>query len=501
MSIPEPPPAPPRLVASPRGSPFSRGEMESTRRVLLGFATFLISLGIGYAMGKLPPLVFVGGLLAAVCGVVVILRPFVGLLAYAVLFMLRPGEVYPILNTLHLERVVGAITLAGIFLAMIRRIGAPALDSTRQTRWLFLFAGAIALSIPTAYWIGHAVDMLMEMLKIIGFYIMIAHLVDTRKKLRIFLWFYVILIVYVGIGALRAYYAGDLLFAQGIDRAEGTTSAGGGANELGTTMASVMPLFILLLLAERKVVLRFMALGGLAVSVWGMVFTGSRASLLGCLAGLAYLWWISKKRLLLGVIGLFALVLAFALLPAEYQGRYSTLTSGQLDGSSMSRVLVWITGLHMFADRPLFGVGAGCFGTAHAMAYSPSGQKNWLESHSLYIQVIAELGLVGAICFFAMLAQFLKLNRRAARLVARMGRDWRWESAILTALFAGFLVLIVSGVFGHSLYRRTWYIYAALGLAVFRIQRAEAGRESTVGEPPPGAEAPPDAVTLPEGSP
>lgn len=489
MSTPRfpPPPPPPRAVASPPESPFTRREMEKTRRFLLGLLAFLLSVGIGFAMVRFPPLFFAGGLLALVCGVVVILRPFVGLLVYAVLFLVRPAEVFPILNALHLERVVGVITLAGIFLAMIRRYGAPALDSTRQTRWLLLFTGSILLSIPFSYWIGHAVSTFVEMLKILGFYIMIAHLVDTRKKLRIFLWLYVILIAYVGVGALRGYYAGKLLFAQGIDRAVGATSAGGGENELGTTMASVLPLFIVLLLVDRRLWRKFLALAGIGIAAWCMVFTGSRASLLGCLAGLTYLWWISKHRVLVGVAGVLLLVTAFALMPAEYQGRYGTITSGQLDGSSMSRLVVWMTGLHMFIDRPIFGVGAGCFGTAHAMAYSV-GRKNWLESHSLYIQVIAELGLVGAICFFTMLAQFLKLNRQTARLVARLGRDWRWESAVLAALFAGFLVLIVSGVFGHSLYRRTWYIYAALGLAVYRIYRAQAPPEPAPAEAvPPGA--------------
>ena len=47
--------------------------------------------------------------------------------------------------------------------------------------------------------------------------------------------------------------------------------------------------------------------------------------------------------------------------------------------------------------------------------------------------------------------------------------DAREQLRFGSMLFAGFVVLVVSGIFGHSLYRRTWYLYAGLGLALWRI--------------------------------
>ena len=203
------------------------------------------------------------------------------------------------------------------------------------------------------------------------------------------------------------------------------------------------------------------------------MLTGSRASLLGLLAGLVYLWTRSRHKLLVGGLGLIMVTAAFFVMPHQYQERYGTILHKQLDGSSMGRVEAWQTGLVMVMDRPLFGVGAGCFGVAHAMGYSSGAHRNWLESHSLYIQVLAELGVFGAIAFVIMQRQFLKLNRRTAVLLARMGNRRRVEAAIINGLFGGFIVLLVSGVFGHSLYRRTWYVYAGLGLAVYRLLQHE----------------------------
>jgi O-antigen ligase len=151
-----------------------------------------------------------------------------------------------------------------------------------------------------------------------------------------------------------------------------------------------------------------------------------------------------------------------------------------------------MTGLRMVMDRPFFGVGIRCFGTAHAMNYSPGASRNWLEAHSLYVQVPAELGLVGAAVFFTFVFEFLRLNRRTARRLREAGERWRFERALLDALFAGFVVLLISGFFGHSLLRRTWYLYAGLGLVVQRLLAAP-------GEPGPRAE--PRAVSPARGGP
>jgi O-antigen ligase len=307
------------------------------------------------------------------------------------------------------------------------------------------------------------------MLKILSLYVMVVHLVDTPKKFRILVWWYALLVFYLDAVSLVNYYTGKGAFAQGIDRATGATSAAGNANELGTTLACTFPLFLLLALRESAPWRRILAGGLGAAALWGMVLTGSRASLLGFLGGLIYLWWRSGKRVVLGVAGVAVIVAGYFAIPDQYQGRYQTIGTSHLDESSQARVITWLTGLQMVADRPLFGVGAGCFGVARAMAYSPESHRVWLESHSLYVQVLTELGLVGAAAFFLFVSRFLRLNRRVAARLAALPRRWRVERAVIEGIFGGLVVLLVAGVFGHSLYRRTWYLYAGLGLAMWRI--------------------------------
>ena len=459
---------------------FTTQEAERARKVLFGLTALLVSVASGYVLVHYPVVMLIGVLVMIAASALIVIRPFVGLIFYSFLFILQPGELFPILAALHLERVIGALTLTGVVLVMLRRHGQLMLDMSAQTRWLWILAGAILLSVPFAFWRGQALTKFMDMMKIIGFYIMIVSLVDTRKRLHIFVWTYLALMLWLAASSMFNYFTGHFLFAQGIDRAVGLTSAGGGPNEMGTTMAVTLPVFLLLIKGERHRLAKIAAFVGAATCVTAMILTGSRASLMVCLAGLIVIWWRSRHRMLGAVFGLVLIAGGFFLMPKQYKQRYETVTESHLDASSHYRILTWLTGLEMVADRPIFGVGAGCFGAARGMAYSGTRHRSWIESHSLYVQVLAELGLVGAFCFFSFATRFMKLNRRTAQSLLELPERWKWEEALMQALFAGFIVLFVSGIFGHSLFRRTWYIYAALGLVMARLASRASRRSDSV---------------------
>jgi probable O-glycosylation ligase (exosortase A-associated) len=460
--------APSAHPARPDLGPAAAREAALGSRIVYYLVAILLNAIAAAALVTLSPEIAIGVVVACVCGVMVLARPFWGLLLYTCLFLIRPGELYPALAPLHLERVVGAVTLVGMFFAQYQREGRLLIDRSRQTSLLLAFLAAVLLSVPFAYWRMGAVAGFIEMLKLVALYLLVVQLVDSRRRLRIYIWLLSLLTVYVAAGAFGDYLRGVSHFAMGVDRAVGETSISSDPNQLGTTLAVAVPWFLLLALYRPLRGWRIFFGLAMLLSVVTMTLTGSRASLLGFLAGMLYLWCASRRRILIGIAGLALLVTGFLVLPDQYKTRYSTITSEQLDGSSQARLDTWVTGLRMTIDRPVFGVGIRCFGTAHAGGYSPEYRRNWLESHSLYIQVLAELGLVGATVFLLLWLEFLRLNRRAARLLAADDR-WRFETTLLRAIFAGFAVLLVSGIFGHSLLRYTWYVYAGLSLCVLRI--------------------------------
>jgi probable O-glycosylation ligase (exosortase A-associated) len=399
----------------------------------------------------------------------VVTRPFLGLLLYTVLYMWRPGEVYPLLSRLHAERVVGVLALVGMCLRQYHITGRLFLDRSRQTHLLLLVLLASVISVPFAYWRTGAVTALVSFLRLLAWYLLVVHLVDTRLRLRIYLSVYLLAICKIAVDTCRAYVAGDVMLAQGIERAVGQTNAGGDPNSLAATMAATIPILLLLSVNVRRRWLRPLPVLAAVLLVITMALTGSRSGLLGFFAALLVLWWRCRRRLLVAMTGVAILLSGYTLLPLQYRLRYSTIGSSALDSSSRGRLDAWRKGIQMILDRPLTGVGIGCFGTAHALGYSSESRQNWLQAHSLYVQVPAELGLLGAFAFFLFLYEILRLNHMAARYQHSVHPSWHFEQAVLGGLAAGVAALLVAGVFGHSFLRYTWYVYGALGLVVARF--------------------------------
>ena len=62
------------------------------------------------------------------------------------------------------------------------------------------------------------------------------------------------------------------------------------------------------------------------------------------------------------------------------------------------------------------------------------------------------------------------LSTRLGYTYARLkSDDWAFERSLIQGMFVGYVALLFTGIFGHSMMRETWYLYAALGLATLRI--------------------------------
>ncbi|NNF05620.1 MAG: hypothetical protein HKN21_02555 [Candidatus Eisenbacteria bacterium] len=432
-----------------------------TAVLFIAFALFCAL--VGFNMAFFPPLFIFGALGGILFGSVVLLRPFVGVVLYAALFFLRPAEMFPVLSTLHLERILGLLTLIAMCFEMYRKDGHIYLDHSKQTKWLWGFVFVLAVTIPTSYWPGRTSEVLFNFLKTMAFYLMIVQLVNTRARLKVFTFTYIAFIAYVGFGAIRSFMAGGFMHAQGIDRAVGETSAGGDPNSLAVTLGTTLPFVLAYMGIFRSLWARLLLLLCGSIFLWGLGLSGSRSGVLGLMTAFFVYWLLSKRKLLLGFVGAFALLLAFFALPESYQNRYRTITSSELDESSQLRLSTWGAGMRMVLDRPILGVGPGAFGSAH-FKYRGS----WLQPHSLYVQVPAEMGLVGLFVFGGFIVAVIGLNRRTYRMM-KDKEGWDLEKGVLQATFIGFCFLFASSIFGHSLFRYTWYFYAALNLAVLRV--------------------------------
>jgi O-antigen ligase len=142
----------------------------------------------------------------------------------------------------------------------------------------------------------------------------------------------------------------------------------------------------------------------------------------------------------------------------EIEGRSSRAEAGGADRpkeagvfSSQPRVDYWRVAFDAFEEEPLAGTGAGSFAERWARDRPIYGSST--EAHSLYVETLAELGIVGgalmAISVTTLLVTFVTLLRSQQRPIAaaalglasawliHAGLDWDWELPVVTVwLFA-----------------------------------------------------------------
>jgi O-antigen ligase len=415
-------------------------------------------------------------------GVRGLLNPFIGLLGLIVVNMVNPGELYPVFAVLHVERVFVVI----VFISMLLRFKVHVPPISRN---VLIFYASLWFSGLFAYYKGAALARVLDFGQVILYHLLIVNLVDDAKKFRTFIVTFVLLVGWIAGGTLWGYQHGNFNaggLRAGIERAQGLTSAGGDPNSLGITLVSALPLVGLLLLqGSRKQ--KVIALAVFGISIVAVVLTASRTAF-AVMVLLIGAFFVTRRKAFVYLplaLALFAVIWMSA--PDQFKKRYVTITKvvdpnvdeDELDESYLSRLYAWKAGREMFADYPLTGVGPGNFKTAIGTEYWPGkGRKRWLNPHNLYIQLIAELGILGVIVWGAFQWQLWKLNwRMKTMFAARDDLDGIVRYYPLACLFCLF-ALFVAGYSSHSLYRSTWYFLAALSGALYSMQVPTAVRRA-----------------------
>ena len=107
----------------------------------------------------------------------------------------------------------------------------------------------------------------------------------------------------------------------------------------------------------------------------------------------------------------------------------------------------------------MFGIGPGLFVWENPLHF---------VSHSTYIQVLAESGLVGTVSWAVMLLLFLKTNARTRKRMAASGPEGRHslEYCLALGLDLGMVGYLSSGAFLAVLYYPHFWILLSLSVAL-----------------------------------
>ena len=225
--------------------------------------------------------------------------------------------------------------------------------------------------------------------------------------------------------------------------------------------------------------------GLLSIFAGGLILCFSRGVWISVIMAFGFLFMQlgrgeQHKKILFGaVIGVLILVI-FSLpgLSNLIFDRISTIFNLQF-ASNRSRLLRWGQAFLMFLQSPIIGNGYGAFAMIYEQSVALVGAytaKFQLGAHSEYLQVLAELGIVGFAVWLWVIIAFFRYGLRALQ---QIGVGF-YRSMIVGLMAAEFSMFVLFTVFsmpsGDELAVPFWLIYGLLP-AVVKMAKQEPAME------------------------
>jgi probable O-glycosylation ligase (exosortase A-associated) len=406
-------------------------------------------------------------LLLALCGVVpLILRtPFVGILAWLWVAIMNPHrEVHGALQNAQLNLYVAALTVIAFLASPRHKLAPPNLLTV-----LLVVLGAWAtLSTYFALDRAHADPLWERTIKTLVLGVAVAAVATTRARIQAVVW---IVVVSLGYYALKG--GGFVLLSGGGDHVFGPEKTMiEDNNAFGLALVVIMPLLNYLRLSSASVHIRRGMLVLMGFAVIAILGTYSRGALIAL--GAVVVAYAARSRE--GVAVLLAAGLATAALPAllpeRWFDRMSSIQDYNEDDSFQGRVAAWKTSVNIAKARPL--VGGGFIAVEQdwvVRAYSsPGSLKHGLAAHSIYFEVLGELGFAGLAIYLAVVGAAV-LNTFRVLAAARSRPDLAWASQLARMLQISILAFLAGGAALSMAYYDGVIVLFALTAALLQVVR------------------------------
>jgi len=386
---------------------------------------------IGYA------LVMVAGL----AGVVSLARPFIGVIAFAVLSLLNLQVAFPELGQTHASLYLGVMIAAGALVSRQQgglRIGVPALFLAVLLAWLgfgTLFAPdrAVALSV----FVSTAKRMLFALL--------LLFIIRDKRQLFAFL------LALVACGCANAVISviqNSRRVYDVIGQREVIIEGSGLYHDSNYFILALVPLipiayFLFFRRKTGRVVRAYSLFGGAAVAIMslGIVSSYSRTGFLALVAVFAFIAIRERRRVMTYLIGIIFAVAAIIVLPHEYWEKVHGIVEHK-DSSSIGRLMIMGEAIRLMLLNPVVGVGIGNLGEAiREDPRSPAAIRGINKAHNEYLQLGAEGGMVALSLFCAYLFVAIRSAGQAVR-VSRDATVARVATGIWIALASTMVILL-----------------------------------------------------------
>jgi O-antigen ligase len=406
------------MAASRTGAIYTPGAHGTHRRralranalrlaALLGAAALLAALW-PLSAWALSPVAFPGLALLALGGVLIIHRPEYGI---AMTMALSPftNSVIGVTKPFHILLPLLSFGLLGY--AMLRAPERPSerAGGVKTTLLIFVVVG-VASSI-LALDPGESVTKLFILLSAAALLLATLRICTERRQLYVVAGGALAALILCGGQGVLEYLSGEHgqfgIVQNGVvvGRIQGSF---GHPNQYAGFLAALIPLAVAMLFTRSAPrALRWMGTLGLAVGVPAIVWSYSRGALAAVVVG-PILWLIVVRPRVAVLAAIMLAVLAYLFAPGVISQRFRSTSGGEVE----IRSDIWAAALDIYTEHPILGAGVNNFSVAYArLPTVPAGatQRRLLQgeellipphAQNLYLNVLAEEGLVGILAFF-----------------------------------------------------------------------------------------------------
>ena len=398
---------------------------------------------------------------------------FLALVAFTIILLVSPQAWFPAIKSLRI-----ALLAAGV--AIVSHLGGRAFGTTaalplrRETVITLALVAWAAMTIPLSTWPGGSLSALTDhLIKAVVFFWLIATVITTWPRLRVFGWVLALCSLPLAITALDNYRTGVFVThassaVQRIAGYVGGSGLAGNPNDLALMLNLLMPITGALFVIEKRWSLRLIAGASVLLSIAAVIATFSRAGFitLAAIGLMALLAMIRRGAVVTALMIVFLGAAAFLVLPSQYFTRLSTITNIEADptGSAQGRWEDYFLSLEYVGKHPITGAGLG----QDLLALNETrGHDTWRSVHNAFLQSAVDLGVPGAALLLALLACSFANTRRPRRGAARHPEVDTFAYGVRVSLVA----FTIAAFFHPIAYQFYFFCLAGLAVALVNIRR------------------------------
>lgn len=447
-------------------------------------ATTLLVIGIGYRDSRLG-LYAVGGMAAAGLAGAMLFRPRLGTYILTMTIFTNVSSVLSDQGLPGVNKPLVALAFVSVMAAYFSH--QKWAIRLKPVEWLMLAYGGVWLA---SYFVAKdqyaSVDQIVVIAKAFVILLVVVYSIQSQASWKWAIW--LIILSTTLLAALSSYQVITGSFDQTFwglatvtpDATQMRLSGPvGDPNFYGQILAAGLPLALYRTIDERERVLKWIAGGSAILLVFAILNTYSRGAFLAMVVTLVLIAIERRVKptfLIWVALATFVVVRSWPIGLTERIETLSILVSRddaavRSEGSFRGRTSEMVSGLHMFTEHPLLGVGIGNYETHYQDYASRLGLEQRTEdrqAHSLYLEVAAETGLLGLLAlgslFVGLLIGFAQARRKSRTLDRRS--DWpTW----ITSLQMSLCSYLVTSTFLHGDYIRYLFFLIALGAAAIHL--------------------------------